>query len=159
MVRRGSGPFSAGLARAGGLAWRKPAANADHSRALLPLAPFRLIWPAGQRFRPQLGQVVLATGHRIDLARLRACTHKSSSRVRFRATRTSSRQSRMTEADLPSTCQPLMWGGQKCDVPTPPLRIRAQQRSLLHSSLQRGSAISMTSYYRQRAHRIRDWSQ
>ena len=63
------------------------------------------------------------------------------------------------EADLPSACQPLIWGGQKCDVPTPPLRIRAQQRLLLHSSLQRGSAISMTSYYRQRAHRIRDWSQ
>ena len=42
---------------------------------------------------------------------------------------------------------------------TPPLRIQAQQRLLLHSSLQRGSAISMTSYYRQRAHRIRDWSQ
>ena len=28
------------------------------------------LWLAGQRFRPQIGQMVLATGHRIDLARL-----------------------------------------------------------------------------------------
>ena len=46
---------------------------------------------------------------------------------------------RRPEADLPSACQPLMRGGQKFDVPTPPLRIRAQQRLLLHSSLQRGT--------------------
>ena len=36
---------------------------------------------------------------------------------------------------------------------TPPLRIQAQQRSLLHSSLERGSAISLSSYYRQRKHK------
>jgi hypothetical protein len=46
----------------------------------------------------------------------------------------------------------------KCDVLTPPLCIQSQQRSLLHWSPQRGSAISKSSYYRQGAHRIREWS-
>jgi hypothetical protein len=69
MVQRDSGRFRRS-ARAG----MPPVANAEGSRAPLPLALFRL---AGSRlcrlavgFRPQLGQVVLAIGHRIDLARL-----------------------------------------------------------------------------------------
>ena len=43
-------------------------------------------------------------------------------------------------------------------LPIRPLRIQAEQRSLLQSSLQRGPTISLTSYFRQRANRVRDWS-
>jgi hypothetical protein len=58
-------------------AWYSPPMSLPVSREQpLPLASFRLTglrlwWLIGQRFRPQIDEIILAVGHRIDLGALR----------------------------------------------------------------------------------------
>jgi hypothetical protein len=80
------------------------------NRSVLPARP--------SQQADRLGGVFLKTRDvGIDRSTLRACTHKTPSRVRFRANRTSSRHRGMTESDpvsdLSVPCKPLFRSEQR----------------------------------------------